>query len=146
MAEHDPNLAIQIEDDVAEVGAKFRCSVQRSPADGESNSGGRGQIRSVEITLGYFTEGRATVDKETVSSATIPVDEYGMASGDVELAIPADAPISYDGRLIRVRWQIEATTDIKLGRDQKSSAFVLVVPVGGHGLYESPHPLRRLHR
>jgi hypothetical protein len=142
MSSFDPNLAIELEDDVAEVGGSFVCHISRSPMDGELNESGRGQVRSIRLVLRSRTEGRGTEDSKNYSSTEIAVDEYGMASGRFELPIPHDAPISYDGELIRVIWEVSAITDIKHGRDQRSTATVLVVPIGGRGRYSSPHPLR----
>ncbi len=138
----DPNLSIQIEHDIAEVGSFFACTVSRSPTDGVTNEPGRGQVRGVRIELGWSTEGRGDTDSDTVASLVIPVDEFGMANARVELPVPANGPISYDGALIRVRWELSAQTDIKLGVDQRSSAEVLVVPARGLGTYDRAHPLR----
>lgn len=139
---YDPNLAIEIEHDIAELGGSFVCTVQRSPTDGETNTKTVGQVRGVQIALVMETEGRGDVDSERIGETTLPVDEYGMASGVVTLAVPVDAPISYDGALMRIVYRIEARTDLRLARDQKSSGEVLVVPVGGAGVYRRAHPLQ----
>jgi hypothetical protein len=141
MSSHDPNLEIRLLHDIAEIGGHFTCDVKRSPSDGETNDGSFGQVRAVRIRLVSYTEGRGDVDTAEHAVVEMPVDQYGMASGQIQLGVPVDAPVSYDGSIIRVRWYIEARTDIALKRDQKSSADVLVVPVGGHGRYEYPHPL-----
>ncbi len=138
---YDPNLSIEIEHDIAEVGDAFTCTIRRSPSDGETNAKTVGQVRAVQIALVMTTEGRGDVDSERIGETSLPVDEYGMASGVVHLVVPATAPISYDGALLRIVYRIEARTDIRLGRDQHSSAEVLVVPVGGAGVYRRPHPL-----
>ncbi len=141
MREHDPNLVIHLEHDIAEVGGFFRCNVTRSPTDGELNDRTVGQIRAVRIRLHRYTEGRGGVDSADVATVELPVDQFGMASGQVDLHVPHDEAISYDGMLIRVRWEIEARTDLRLKVDQKSSAEVLVVPRGGLGRYDRAHPL-----
>ncbi len=141
MSTPDPNLSIRLEHDIAEVGTSFLCSVKRSPSDGETNEKTLGQIRAVRIALRMTTEGRGDEDRKDYATQELEVDDYGMASGEVRLNVPTDAPISYDGALIRIRWNIEARTDIKFGVDQKSSAPVLVVPAGGLGVYTRPHPL-----
>lgn len=141
MADHDANLAIKLAHDVAEVGGSFVCDLKRRPNDGESNESGK--VRAVRVTLRMTTEGRGSEDRKDYVTSEVPVDEFGIASERVELAVPADAPISYDGSLIRVMWHIEARTDVALARDQYSVAPVLVVPVGGLGVYSQPHPLPR---
>lgn len=141
MRKEDPNLAIEIVSDIAELGGSFICDVTRSPADGEQNEKGRGQIREVRLSLGWYTSGRGDTDSDTVHTVGLDVDQYGMAKGRVELPVPLDAPISLDGHLIRVHWQLVAQTDVAMKIDQKSSAEVLVVPQGGLGLYDRAHPL-----
>lgn len=138
----DPNLSIEIDHDVAEVGGAFRCAVRRSPVDGEINDKTFGKARSVRLSLRMYTEGRGNEDQERYALTEFPIDEYGMATGIANLVVPAEAPVSYDGQLIRVRYEIEARTDLHLARDQRSSAEVLVVPRGGLGAYRRPHPLR----
>ena len=141
MSTPDPSLSIRLEHDVAEVGSSFLCSVKRSPSDGETNEKTFGQVRAVRIALRMTTEGRGDEDRKDYATQELEVDDYGMASGQVRLNVPSNAPISYDGALIRVRWHIEARTDIKFSADQKSSAPVLVLPAGGLGVYTRPHPL-----
>lgn len=141
MTHHDTNLAIKLANDVAEVGGIFRCELKRRPNDGESNENGK--VRAVRLTLRMRTEGRGSEDRTDYVTEEIPVDEFGMASAKIDLIVPSNAPISYDGSLIRVLWQIEARTDVALARDQFSVAPVLVVPVGGLGVYSGPHPLPR---
>lgn len=138
----DPNLTIRIDDDIAEVGSYFGCTVHRSPSDGQQNTATIGRIRSVRVGLGWYTEGRGDTDAMTVAEFDVAVDEFGIADGRVELPVPSNGPISYDGSLIRVRWRIRARTDIAIGIDQRSEAEVLVVPRGGYGAYTWPHPIR----
>lgn len=138
----DEQLRVHMHNDVAEVGGSFHCQISRSPIDGETNKPGRGEVRAIRVRLGWETQGRGTRESRKVAEVEVPVDEYGMASADVELAVPPDAPISYDGSLIRVLWTMEATTDVKFQLDPESVIDVLVVPVGGTGWYDRPHPLR----
>lgn len=141
MHKADPNLAIALDTDIAELGGWFVCDVTRSPTDGQQNKSGRGEIRAVRLSLRWYTSGRGDTDSKTVHEVELDVDQYGMAKGRVEMPVPAKAPISYDGDLMRVRWEIVAQTDLAMKIDQKSTADVLVVPVGGLGLYDRAHPL-----
>lgn len=137
----DEQLRIELQHDIAEVGGRFVGHLQRSPADGASNDREIGRVRGVRVSLKMTTEGRGDTDSMEVAEVAAAVDEYGMASQQFELEVPLDVPVSYDGRLIRVRWQIEARTDRKLAVDAIAASEVLVVPRGGLGHYDRPHPL-----
>ena len=65
------------------------------------------------------------------------------STASFRLAVPSNGPISYDGRLIRVLWRIEARVDVKLAMDRTTEIPVLIIPSGGWGLYHQPHPLPR---
>lgn len=142
MRPDDPQLTIELEHDVVEVGGRLVGHIRRAPLDGTRNEGTFGTVREVRVALKMVTEGRGDTDTRRLEAVSATVDEYGIASQPFALTVPMDAAISYDGALIRVRWMIEARTDRKLAIDSKIEADVLVVPVGGRELYDRPHPLR----
>lgn len=137
----DPQLQVELINDVAEVGGYFSGHITRSPVDGARNTPGRGHVRAVRVRLHMFTEGRGDKDSWHSNEIEAPVDEHGMTSAPFEIPVPSGAPISYDGSLVRVRWQMEIRTDRKMALDSVLSTEVLVVPHGGMGLYTRPHPL-----
>lgn len=137
----DPNLDIEIDNDVVEVGATVSGRIQRWPSDGDDNSKKIGKIQAVRVKVSWRTEGRGDRARATVGEITIPAAEFGQASGSFSVPIPPNSPISYDGSLIRVIWELEARTDRKLARDPKNSYRLLVVPRNGLGRYKRPHPL-----
>ena len=137
----DPQLRVELVNDVAELGRYFSGHIRRDPVDGATNAPGRGQVRAVRLGLRMFTEGRGDKDDWRSNDIQAPVDEHGMTSTPFELPVPHDMPISYDGSLMRVRWQIEIRTDRKMAFDSVLTTEVLVVPRHGVGLYRRPHPL-----
>lgn len=137
----DSQLQIELLNDVAELGGRFEGHIRRSPVDGAANPQGMGQVRAVRLTLRMFTDGRGSTDSEEYGEIEAAVDEYGMTSTPFLLPVPVDAPISYDGSLIRIRWQLVVRTDRKMALDSKMETEVLVVPQGGANLYRRPHPL-----
>lgn len=137
----DPQLTVELVSDIAALGSYFSGHIRRSPVDGAANAPGRGQVRAVRVGLYMFTQGRGDEDSWRSDEIEAPVDEHGMASAPFRLPVPHDMPISYDGALIRVRWQIEVRTDRKMALDSVLSADVLVVARRGEHLYQRPHPL-----
>ncbi|MGI9615715.1 MAG: hypothetical protein ACR2QO_22575 [Acidimicrobiales bacterium] len=139
----DPSVQVDLEQGIVEVGGIFRGRLQRRGEVDDLASGSNQQVRAVRLTLGYETEGRGDVDKQTVAEQRFPVDEYGRVDASFGLAVPSNGPISYDGRLIRVLWSIQARVDVKLAMDRTTDIPVLIIPSGGWGLYHQPHPLPR---
>ncbi len=138
----DRNISIKLANDIAEIGEAFHLTVERSPTDGVTNDSGRGKIREVRVHLEYATQGRGTTNSATFPAATFPVDQFGMGSGDIVLPIPIHSPVSYDGRLLRVVYQIVVTTDVQAGMDHNTEIPVAVVLENGGDTYRAPHPLR----
>lgn len=138
----DPQVSYKFASQFAEIGTAFHVSVARSPDDGVLNEKMMGKVRALRISLEMKTEGRGDTDTRNVASAEIPVDRFGAARGDIVLAVPIDLPISYDGRLLRVVYEVTIRTDTQLGLDPKVEIPVVVVPQNGIGRYGQPHPLR----
>ncbi len=143
MLSGDPQVSYTFASYFAEVGSSFFCSVSRAPDDGQTNEKSIGKARAIRVTLDMATEGRGTRDSQELGTAEVPIDRFGKASGDLEFPVPADAPISYDGQLIRVRYTMTIRTDTQLGIDPKFAVPVVVVPKNGANSYDAPHPLRR---
>ena len=132
-------LGVELDSFVEEVGGVFTGRVSRlADADGTSSES---KARAVRMELRYWTEGRGDTDNMVISNVEFPIEPHGGLQADFRLAVPQGAPISYDGSLIRVLYEIEARVDLKLARDPKVTRAVLVVPVGGLGTYDRPHPL-----
>ena len=132
-------MGLELEDLVCPVGHQFVGRLTRqADADGLSSTS---RARGVRLVLRVYTEGRGTVDKRDVSTAQFDLESHGGLNASFSLAVPATSPISYDGALMRVKYEIEARVDLKLARDDKYTRQVLVVPEGGMGVYDRPHPL-----
>lgn len=137
----DPALDVDLVTDVAEVGGVFEGHLTRKPQLDDSQEAGKHRLQGVRLELRYETEGRGDTDARTVTTQRFQVDEWGQASVGFQIQVPPLGPISYDGRLIRVRWELIAIAMVKLAIDRRLSLPVLVVPRNGGGLYDRPHPL-----
>lgn len=137
----DPLVSYQLASHVAEVSGAFHITVSRSPADGASNEAQMGKVRGLRVHLEYETEGRGDRDSREYSETTVPIDRFGMGRADITLEVPFNAPISYDGHLLRVKYEIVVVTDRQRAFDYALKIPVVVAPVGGASTYQRPHPL-----
>ncbi len=138
----DPDLDVDLDHPVAEVGGVFRGRIHRAGRVDDLVERTNRRVRAIELSLRYRAEGVGITDRATAATVQFPVDDYGRAGGRFELPVPGGDPISYDGALFRVRWEIEARVDTRWAFDPKTTIPVLVIPVGGLARYHAPHPLR----
>jgi len=141
MRDPDLTLSLTLAEPIAEVGTFFEGQLVRDPALDDGDEPGEHRIQGVRVELIYETEGRGDTATKVASKQEFPVDEWGRLSTQVRIPVPADGPVSYDGRLIRVRWMIKATTMVKRAFAKRRGDDVLVVPKNGIGVYQAPLPL-----
>ena len=130
---------IEIDDWFVEVGRPVQGRVSLPGAEGIDPTTER--IREVRVTLRCETEGRGDRDRWIGPVQAFDVNVDGSLYGQFSLDVPPTAPVSYDGSLFRVRWAVEARTDLRLRVDRKTSVEFVVIPAGGRGYYLQPHPL-----
>ncbi|MFV0523481.1 MAG: hypothetical protein ACK5RL_03170 [Acidimicrobiales bacterium] len=128
----DP-LVLSVESGVAELGGRIRGQLIRT-ANAPTGSG-------LFLELRYRTEGRGTPDEGQALWIQLPDNTMGPTAYPFDIVVPTDVPISYDGRLIRVVWELRATISRRLRPDADAVVPILVAPHGGRGLYRQPHPL-----
>lgn len=71
-------------------------------------------VKAAIVTLGWHTEGRGSCDKAKVQEMVFDTTHFPDGSGTVsfQLQIPVEGPISIEGQLIRVIWQVSAKLDL----------------------------------
>jgi hypothetical protein len=86
--------------------------------------------RGVLMTAGWRTEGRGDEDGEVVEEIVVVPGPGGSppAGATLTFTVPADGPVSYDGRLLRIRWEIAVHVDVARGRDRVHTHPFRVVP------------------
>ncbi|PCI39915.1 MAG: hypothetical protein COB53_02350 [Elusimicrobia bacterium] len=93
------------------------------------------RIQASSVSLHWRTEGRGDTNEAEVSK--VDLGALGdLSSRDqrrfaFELPIHPDGPITYDGTLIRVIWEVRVHLDVPWGWDKKQVFPVRVVPRGG---------------
>lgn len=88
-------------------------------------SGNRGN-RPVAVVLRYRTQGRGDTDSAVVARAELGVAESGQAR--FHLDVPIAGPVSYNGQLVRLLWQV--AVQIPAGRGGIATAELTVAPRG----------------
>ena len=87
-------------------------------------------LRALTVIVGWRTQGRGEIDWRVVRRARRKV-EAGAGSAIAlrfELEIPAEGPISYEGNLFAVVWEVAVLADIAWGRDPFEAVAFRVVP------------------
>jgi hypothetical protein len=60
------------------------------------------------VKVGWRTEGRGDVERETVHEARRAIKGEECL---ISLPIPSEGPLSYDGKLIRIIWEVSAAPE-----------------------------------
>lgn len=118
-------IRIEIPGSQFEVGSALKGQVSWTP-DQESKP------RAVRVSLGWRTEGRGnrkegTCD-ETEGSVITPGSTVTLP---FEFQVPLQGPVSYDGKLMKIIWEITVRVDLPFARDEIERKEIRVVP----GLY-----------
>ncbi len=130
---------IEVDEWFVEIGGRLQGRVSLPGVEGIDPMTER--IREVRVNLRYETEGRGDRDRWTGPAQAFDVNIDGSLYGQFALEVPAEAPISYDGSLFRLRWTVEARTDLRMRVDRKTAVEFVVIPRRGRGHYRQPHPL-----
>ena len=78
--------------------------------------------RKIEVACRWRIEGRGRSREEVVGSTesqamTVPFD----------FEIPKEGPLTYDGKLLRIIWEVAANADLPMARDESDVATFTVV-------------------
>jgi len=137
----DPTLRLELHSQIVEAGGSLVGELIREPKLDDSQTAGSHRIQGVRVEFGFMTEGRGDTDSRLRYIREFDVDEWGRLDETLNIAVPSDGPISYNGQLIRVHWTVRATAMISMAIDRHLEIPVLVVPRNGLDLYDRPHPL-----
>ena len=88
------------------------------------------QCRSVQLTIGWHTEGKGDRNGVTMLQQDYPIKEIRPENPIVEhfdFVLPSE-PWSFAGHLIRIVWEVHAKIDIAFGRDYNTSLQFVLQP------------------
>lgn len=88
-------INIYLDKDTIEVGTKLSGSCLWTPASKEEK-------KTLKLFIGWRTEGRGDIDKETIYETEIQPSSRAYFN----CQIPITGPVSYDGELLRIIWEI----------------------------------------
>jgi len=120
-------IEISVVPEVVEAGEAAQARVRWTPL------GGGDPARSLLITVGWHTEGRGDRDALTIEECVIRAGSAVAGKplqGACDFVVPANGPVSYDGRLLRVLWEVAARVDVRGARDEVERAPFRVVARG----------------
>lgn len=117
MGDSDSYMNIELDQPWAECGDYVSGTVSWS---------GPKRPRSVKVRLRYRTEGRGNTDKGEASEVEVLADNQGYQQ--FRLAVPSEGPVSFDGNLISLIWEVELRLDLKGRRDPKERERVEILP------------------
>ncbi len=115
-------ISITLAEDVVRLGDEVRGTA--------SWAGQPRDPKAVTATLRWYTEGRGNQDRDEVATVEQRLDgpSAGLDSSTFHLSVPTDAPVTYDGMMIRLRWEVNVELDIPWGRNEEEQAEVWVLP------------------
>ena len=76
--------------------------------------------KKAQLTIGWRTEGRGSVDKEVLFKIQALAPEV---SNPFRCQIPHNAPYSYDGELIRIIWEVR----VEIGKSIEIKPFQVIL-------------------
>jgi hypothetical protein len=94
------------------------------PAEGK-------QPQALIIMLAWRTEGQGTTDSQVVQKVRHQLSPPAPVNVPFDFEIPADGPVSYNGKLLRILWEIAVVIDIPWAMDKFEYASFQVVPHRG---------------
>jgi hypothetical protein len=81
---------------------------------------------SLTLTIAWRTEGRGSIDNEIIYETELIQSETTY----FKCKIPVAGPISYNGKLLRIIWEIAVTQPkwLGLGKDTLKTQMIRVIP------------------
>ncbi|MEM8923163.1 MAG: hypothetical protein AAGD35_06645 [Actinomycetota bacterium] len=138
-------LSVKLDAPCVELGSTARGRIvwmgPAEPSDHVTSADRPSLFRGWHLHLAWTTADRGSVDGERVAAERLPSGAYGTGDLRFELRVPALAPISYNGRLLTIRWAITIGVERRLLPDLTATIPIVVVPANGAGRYLGAHPL-----
>lgn len=84
-------------------------------------------------SIGWRTEGRGDVNRATVQEISLDFSKFargGNATIPFQFQIPFNGPVSYDGSLLRIIWEVNVEIDLAnvLSKKNRQAVIFRVLP------------------
>lgn len=132
------NPLIDIDSSVVEIGGDLTGTVRYNPDPDDAD-----RVRGLVLELQWRTADHGDDDEGREITVRLEAESDGSIAAAWRLPIPATAPVSFNGRLVRIEWVLTARLDVKRRPDPDWTTGILVVPQGGASVYRDAHPLPR---
>lgn len=117
-------ITIQLDETTVSPGARVKGSAVWTPDRQVSP-------RELRISAEWRTEGRGSTSSGKGGELRFPAGPQGFMPPvqlPFELVLPPDGPLSYDGKLIRVIWELVVRVDLPWASDEVARQTLQVVP------------------
>lgn len=103
-----------------QLGEAVQGNASWTPESGENP-------RNFYVKLQWRTEGRGTVNSAIVWEQKVPA--MGMPLQiPINASLPVDGPVTYNGNLIRIIWEVIAGLDVAMRQDPVEVQMLTVMP------------------
>jgi hypothetical protein len=118
-------IEIRLQHDQVKIGDKLAGSLSFYPDSQQT-------VKAAIVSIGWHTEGRGSKDEAKVQEMVFDSTHFSGGSGMVpfQFQIPAEAPVSIDGQLMRVIWLVSVKIDLAgiLTKDLSQQQLFRVLP------------------
>lgn len=92
------------------------------------NAAGSKHPRKIEVTFRWRIEGKK--NEESVIDVTTEerIESRSEIVVPFDFEIPIDEPVSYDGKLFRIVWEVVARADMPFASDEAEAKVIVVKP------------------
>lgn len=107
----------------ARCGEKVRATATWTPTDGKTAKG-----LAVQIVLETRIRNTWPARKEVLAEARVELAPGAPGTASVEVEIPREGPLPYDGKNLHFRWKAVASADVDWAIDPTAEAEISVRP------------------
>jgi len=92
------------------------------------NSSGSKQPRKIEVICRWRIEGKKKAESLLDSATEENIEGRAQVAVPFDFKVPFAGPVSYDGKLFRVVWEIVANVDLPFATDETDTKVITVTP------------------
>lgn len=92
------------------------------------NAAGSKQPRKIEVTFRWRIEGKKSEDSVIDVTTEERIESRSEIVVPFDFEIPIDEPVSYDGKLFRIIWEVVARADMPFATDEVDTKVIVVKP------------------
>ena len=117
-------LQLTLSDEVIELGEEIRGRLVWTPT-------ATTKVNAATVTAGWWTEGRGDRDSGALPLVSLNLPGNQFESGQslslsFVLKMPLLAPFTYDGKLLRILWEVRAHIDVPWASDVRAATRFIV--------------------